>query len=253
MTLTKQEGIVLGRRDFGETSRIAVIYTRGAGKIQVNAKGARKPKSKFGAALEPLTRLEVVYYHRENKDLYTLSEVSIITSHQGIREKPAISVYGLAMAEALDALTQPEESDAALYRILGRGLLALERDGISELAFTHYLLRLSAAVGFKPVLSEYCECGNELGGTQKPVLFSHSVGTFYCGKCDPVISNYVEIEPETHTLINSLATSDYRIINEIACSQRSIGEALDFVLTYLRYHTDLKLKSINTLYRNSPL
>ncbi|MCP4231119.1 MAG: DNA repair protein RecO [bacterium] len=250
MPLTKQEGIVLKRRDFGETSRIAIIYTRDAGKIQVNAKGARKPRSKFGASLEPLTRLEIVYYHRDNKDLYTLSETSIITPNQKIRENPAVSIYGLAMAETLDALTQPEESDGALYRILGRGLLALEQGDLPELVLTHYLLHLSAAIGFKPGLANHCECGNELGRNRKPALFSLAAGTVYCEDCSPAVPNRTVIKSGTFILLNSLAKSNYRKIGEIASDNKSIGEALDFALTYLRYHTDLKLKSLNAVYNN---
>ena len=76
--IIRTEGVVLRRRDFGESSRIAVGYTRDAGKVQLLARGARMPKNKFGAALEPLSRAEFVFYWRESKDLFTLAATAII-------------------------------------------------------------------------------------------------------------------------------------------------------------------------------
>jgi len=247
MGLTKQEGIVLNRRDFGETSRIAIIYTENAGKIQVNAKGARKPKSKFGAALEPLTRLEIVYYHRDNKDLYTLSETSIITSHQKIRENPANSVYGLAMAETLDALTQPEETDAALYRLLGRGLLTLESAVDPMSAFIHYLLHIAAGIGFKPQLFQCAGCGKDIGEVNSKLYFSNAGGAVFCGSCGGAIADGSVLSPRTYKLLVTLAKSDYRMIGAFDSSPETKLKAQDLILTYLRYHTGLRLKTLKTL------
>ncbi len=250
MSLVKQEGIVLKRRDFGETSRIAIIFTEGAGKIQVNAKGARKPRSKFGAALEPLTRLEVIYYHRENKDLYTLSETSIITSHQDIRENAAASLYGLAIAEALDALTEPEEADPALYRLIGRSLIALGNQVHPKSTLLHYLLHLSAAIGFKPHLFQCGGCGEEVGTVNRKVKFVIAAGTIFCSECEGAIGDGYVLSPRVFEVLAMLAKSDYRSIGVAAPSDKTIGKALDFILTYLRYHTGLRLKTLSAIYND---
>jgi len=252
MSLVKQEGIVLKRRDFGETSRIAIIFTESAGKIQVNAKGARKPRSKFGAALEPLTRLELVYYHRENKDLYTLSETSIITSHQNIREDVAASLYGLAMAEALDALTQPEEADPALYRLIGRSLIALENQVHPKSTLLHYLLHLSSTIGFKPHLFQCGGCGKEVGTVNRDVKFTIAAGTVFCGECEGATGDGYVLSPRVFEILARLAKSDYRSINVVDSNDKTTGKALDFVLTYLRYHTGLRLKTLSAIY-NDPV
>ena len=49
-TIIKTRGIVLRTMRMGETSRLVTLYTEDYGKLKVTAKGARKPKSKFGAA-----------------------------------------------------------------------------------------------------------------------------------------------------------------------------------------------------------
>lgn len=252
MPLVKQEGIVLRRRDFGETSRIAVVFTKDAGKIQVNAKGARKPKSKFGAALEPLTRVEALYYHHDNKDLYTLSETSIITSHQEIRENDGAALYGLAMAEALDALTEPEEADSALYRLLGRSLIALENRTNPETSFLHYLLHLSAAVGFKPHLFRCGGCGKEIEIGRNEVRFGIAAGVAFCSNCEGAVADSYLLKPGVFGLLTYLARSDYRLLTALSPDDKNTDKALDFILTYLRYHTGLRLKTLGAVY-NGPV
>ena len=56
MALLTTEGIVLKVQPLGDTSRIVTLYTRDQGLRKVVAKGARKTPSRFGFALEPLSR-----------------------------------------------------------------------------------------------------------------------------------------------------------------------------------------------------
>lgn len=244
MPIVKTEGIVLKRRDFGETSRVAVIFSENFGKIQVNAKGARKPKSKFGATLEPLTRVEVLYYHRETKELYTLSEATIITSHQSIREHPVKSVYGLAMAETLDRLTQPEEENAGLYRLLGRCLLTLETIENEDIVFLFYLLQIAAATGFMPQLATCDNCGKELPDGQGATKYAVITGGVLCGECAHNGNRFDDLKEETLKLLLNLTRTDYRKLDTLPASAVSIQQGLNLMLTHLRYHAELKLNTL---------
>jgi len=46
------KGIVLAKRNFSETDRIIVLYTKNLGKISLIAKGVRKLKSRKRGSLE---------------------------------------------------------------------------------------------------------------------------------------------------------------------------------------------------------
>ena len=48
----RTQAIILKRRDFGEADRLLTLVTPDYGKIDVIAKGARDPKSPFGASLD---------------------------------------------------------------------------------------------------------------------------------------------------------------------------------------------------------
>ena len=53
--IVQTEGLVLRNFRMSESSKVVIVYTRNFGKVRLVAKGARRPKSKFGASLEPLT------------------------------------------------------------------------------------------------------------------------------------------------------------------------------------------------------
>src|SRR2546427_671846 len=55
--LYRDEGVVLRAIKLGEADRIVTIFTQGHGKIRAVAKGIRKTTSKFGARLEPMSRV----------------------------------------------------------------------------------------------------------------------------------------------------------------------------------------------------
>ena len=63
------DALILRTYKLGEADRIVVFLTRDRGKKRGVAKGARRPRSRFTGALEPLTRGEVAYFEREQRDL----------------------------------------------------------------------------------------------------------------------------------------------------------------------------------------
>ena len=59
MPLYKTDALILRTYKLGEADRIVVFLTRDRGKKRGVASGARRPKSRFAGALEPLTRVGV--------------------------------------------------------------------------------------------------------------------------------------------------------------------------------------------------
>ena len=52
-----------------------MFLTRDRGKKRGVAKGARRPRSRYMGALEPMTRGEVAYFEREQRELVRLNYV----------------------------------------------------------------------------------------------------------------------------------------------------------------------------------
>ena len=116
MAIVKSEAIFLKGTNWRESSRILTAFSRDYGKVKLVAKGARRPKSKYGAALEPLTHAQIIFYQRETRDLYTLSEAGVLDTFEGIKGslekfRPYAAIRGEWLTEVAKQLAVRKGSD----------------------------------------------------------------------------------------------------------------------------------------------
>ena len=143
MPLYTADALVLRTYKLGESDRIVVFLTEDRGKKRGVAKGARRPKSKFVGALEPLTRARIAYFEKERRELVGLNYAEPARSPLSARPE-ALGHVGY-FAELLDEWAQEAEPNERLYR-LGASLVDALAEGVSiePLAryFEFWLLRL---------------------------------------------------------------------------------------------------------------
>jgi DNA repair protein RecO (recombination protein O) len=164
------DALVLRTYKLGEADRIVVFLTRDRGKKRGVAKGARRQRSRFVGALEPLTEARIAYFEREQRELVGLnyaemvrSPLSLANAGPGPRPAEAGSCvreeaagrgepvhpdalgYVGYFAELLDEWAQDADADDRLYR-LGASMLDALAAGVAvePLAryFEYWLLRL---------------------------------------------------------------------------------------------------------------
>jgi DNA repair protein RecO (recombination protein O) len=144
MPLYTADALVLRTYKLGEADRIVVFLTRDRGKKRGVAKGARRPRSKFTGALEPLTEARVAYFEKERRELVGLNYAETVRSPLMLTASDALGHVSY-FAELLDEWAQEADADERLYR-LGASMLDAMRAGapIEPLAryFEYWLLRL---------------------------------------------------------------------------------------------------------------
>ena len=87
----KTEAVVLRSIRYGEADRILHLYSKTRGRFGAIAKGARKPKSRFGGRLEPFFRLDLML-HEGRGDLMTVTSASTIDGYSHLRSNgPALT------------------------------------------------------------------------------------------------------------------------------------------------------------------
>src|SRR5262249_31667162 len=149
------------------------------------AKGARRPRSRFVGALEPLTRAGVAYYERELRDLVRINYVEpvrsamALTGHGG-DEDLALGHVGY-FAELIDEWAPEAHADERLFR-LGASMVDALASGapIDPLAryFEYWLLRLQ---GVYPSLA-CVACG---GSLQRRAVMPRREHTCVGRRCAP--------------------------------------------------------------------
>ena len=152
MPLHTAEALVLRTYKLGEADRIVVFLTRDRGKKRGVAKGARRQRSPFAGALEPLTEVRVAYFESERRELVGLNYAETVRSPLSMANATSAastqtSHYMLVeyVAELLDEWAQDSDADDRLYRLGASMLDALVAGAPTEpLAryFEYWLLRL---------------------------------------------------------------------------------------------------------------
>jgi DNA repair protein RecO (recombination protein O) len=180
MPVHKADALILRTYKLGEADRIVVFLTRDRGKKRGVAKGARRPKSRYVGALEPLTRGEVAYFEREQRELVRLNYVEPARSPLLAKSAEALGHVGY-FAELIDEWAQESHADERLFR-LGASMVDAIADGapIDQLAryFEYWLLRLQ---GVYPALGcAVCSTALSLGAVMPP-----REHVFVCRRCAP--------------------------------------------------------------------
>jgi DNA repair protein RecO (recombination protein O) len=184
MPVYTSDALILRTYKLAEADRIVVFLTRDRGKKRGVAKGARRARSRFTGALEPLTRAEVAYYERELRDLvrinYVEAQRSALTNvARGTQDASALG-HSEYFAELIDEWAPEGHADERLFR-LGSSVIDALADGVptEPLAryFEFWLLRLQ---GVYPQLSACPECGGPFdGGAVLPARDAH----YLCLRC----------------------------------------------------------------------
>src|SRR6187455_2687328 len=80
MPVYTSDALILRTYKLGEADRIVVFLTRDRGKKRGVAKGARRQRSPFAGALEPLTEVRVAYFESERRELVGLNYAETVRS-----------------------------------------------------------------------------------------------------------------------------------------------------------------------------
>ena len=154
--LVKTDAIVLRGRKQGDTSKLATLYTREFGKIEVIAKGAREQKSKFGGALEMFARGYVVIYKKDKPDqLHLLSDAGLYEPHLGILRSLERIETATRVVELLLRSLHDEESNEPLFTLLSDTLAAIAtwNDSEARAVQFQFYLQFARMMGFELDLS----------------------------------------------------------------------------------------------------
>ena len=149
--IVRTDAVVLRAFDYGETSRIANVLTRSHGVISVIAKGARRPKSRFGSTLQPLSHVQVVFYHKPARGLQTLKEAAHVTRFPSLQADLARLPLALRALEITRAMLGEGDAHPLALDLLVAALSVLDlAEARAANALPWYGLHLAGLLGFAP-------------------------------------------------------------------------------------------------------
>lgn len=227
-TTVKTEAIVLRSIRYGEADRILHLYSRTRGRFGAIAKGARKPRSRFGGRLEPFFRLDLVL-HEGRGDLMTVSNVATLDGYPRLRASGPALTAGARACDAMLRLLDSAEANLPAYNLLCTYLALLddpqEPRGTSLEVALSFRLKLALAAGFSPELASCAHCGE----VDHLVGFSGAAGGVVCSSCEAGAFAFSE---QAHAfmveaLAKPLAEAPEAEPSALRQVERAVGETLE--------------------------
>jgi DNA repair protein RecO (recombination protein O) len=182
MALVTTPAIVLSSLRYSETSKIVRLATREHGVQSAIAKGALRPRSRFGAALQLLSEGQAQLLTKEHRELHTLTAFDLVHLH--VRLAADLDRYATAsvLAEVMVRFAPPDPHPESYDRF--RDALALLEEipsGRVEALGFRVVWQLVSVLGFEPALDACVRDGAEVG--QGELAFSTREGGALCAAC----------------------------------------------------------------------
>jgi len=187
MSLVTTPAVVLQTYRYSETSKIVRLATRDLGVHSAIAKGALRPKSRFGAGLELLSEGVAQLYFREARELHTLGAFDLVNLRRDLAGDVGRFAGAAALAEVMLKMAPPAPLPVA-YDTLIAALDVLEAASPERVdaTATRAMWRLVAVLGFEPSLTTCVRDGSAVEpADDAPVLFSVADGGVFCPGCAP--------------------------------------------------------------------
>jgi len=225
----KTEAIVLRSIRYGDADRILHLYTAQRGRVGAIAKGARRPKSRFGGRLEPFFRLDLLL-HEGRGELLTVTQAATVDGYPRLRAAGATLTAGARACDAVLRLLDSAESNPPAYNLLCRYLALLDDPALAATAAglpaaLSFRLKLALVAGFSPELASCARCGEaeHLAG------FSGAAGGVVCTSCEagafPLSEGAHRFMVEA--IARPLAEAPEADELELRQAERAIGETLE--------------------------
>jgi DNA repair protein RecO (recombination protein O) len=187
----KAQAIVIRQADFSESSRVITLFSKEFGKFAVLAKGAKRLKGPFDAALDLLSKCRVVFLRKSTGALSLLTQADLVR-----RFAPAPgslnSLYGgYYVADLLCGLTEdfdpaPEVfdlTDQCLQKLMETtATSAADANRNAAVVVVQFEIQLLVNIGLFPDLRSCCVCG---AAVELDARFAHwvSQGGLLCSDC----------------------------------------------------------------------
>jgi DNA repair protein RecO (recombination protein O) len=157
------QGILLNRINYSESSLILSYFTLENGLKKFIYQGAKKKGQQFF----PLVMHEITFYERPDSELSKLTQTSILNAHFDYQFNPIKSTIAYFIAEVC-LKSMHEAKDVDMYTFIENQLQALNNQQDVSILPLLFLIKLSAELGFQPLLLE----------GEKPLYFDLEEGVF---------------------------------------------------------------------------
>ncbi|MBI5214759.1 MAG: DNA repair protein RecO [Ignavibacteriae bacterium] len=255
MLVVKTEAIVLRTIKFKESSKIVTFYTKELGRVGAIVKGARRANSKIGAALEPMSHVQIVLYIKEGREVQTVGQCALLYSyHHFAADLEKLSV-GLSIIELVYDIAHEQEQNIPLFELMADSLATVNKTSATTAILFFFMLKLAELLGFAPVFGNCHLCKKEINrepNAGKWLMFDLHKGSPVCEHCSPAQHGLFKISAAALNKLQQLSFKTTSDIGGFTLEQKEEHEIEEFFARYFQSHvTGFKQLRSRKIYHTS--
>jgi len=224
--LTKDLAICIRAIDYSETSQIVTFFTKATGKIDVIAKGSKRPKSAFDGPIEVFSYGRIVFSDSKRDKLATLTEFESAyggTGFTSLSHDLAVLNCCLFAAELINKMTHDYDPHPELFdSFLGFLQNATDKESKNQMLKLLILFQFSLLreIGLQPVLDCCVNCKTQYTkrANQNEIYFSSSANGIICRDCESSFPDKIRLSKTASNCLSNLkliAEAKEKILKEI--------------------------------------
>jgi DNA repair protein RecO (recombination protein O) len=215
--------IAVRSRPLGEADAIVTLFSAERGKLDVAARGVRRPSSRLAAAAEP--GVEAEWSLHRGSSLEVASAAKIVREYWDRMRDPDRLIASAAALATVDALCEPELAVPDLYDALCGALAAIAAAEDPFVYLPRWYMRALALLGLAPPADACVQCGGALG--EGSAWLDASAGGLVCARCRPAWSDLPELTAREIAEFAGLAAPSgagarVRVGSAVAASARAL-------------------------------
>lgn len=241
MPVHESEAIILRTFPLGEGDRLISFFSRSEGRLRGVAAGARKPKSRFGSTLEPLSYIRIWFYERETRELVRIQQCELIESFMEAQREYVTALAFAVISETTEAILgerEPAEANFRLLLVAMRAIKAGTRPALALAYFAFWSVRLG---GWMPRLDRCANCGAELQVT----AYLTEQASLVCSRCN--LPGQISVSTSAFLLCRRMSNEKLDFIDQGVKKINGEVEVLNAMFKVIECHIEKRLQSRKAL------
>ena len=235
----KYTGIVLNKKDVGETDRIYTMYTLEGGKIRSLAKGVRKAHAKLASSLENFTLADITIVRTRGLGKITGSIVE--QNFSALKKDCDALLHVFSTMAVFEKMVDLDSQDKSVFSLLKQYLEAMDDNSGKEDELKYevlslgFLVKLLETLGYSIEVDACVVCSSKL--SEKNICFSPQHGGTLCESCCQKISAVCWVRPNAIKLMRLFLSNSLASLVKIKVSREDCDSARTAIEDFVRWNT----------------
>ncbi len=233
----KYTGIILNKKDIGETDRIYNFYTLEQGKISAIARGVRKSQSKLAGHLENFYLIDLTVM--KNRGMGNIASSIVENNFKNLRNNLDSLERVFKVTKILNRLINDQEKDTDVFFLFLDYLNSLNEisdyaNNIQKDLLTQgFTFKFLDSLGYKLEINRCVKCEKRLSKSGN--FFDYSYGGTICQQCTIGANNVIPISNNSIKIIRIFFQNKIKNLSKLKISQKESIELRHISRTFIKW------------------